>query len=390
MDVGINWKICFMFLLCSLITVGCKDRIEVNDLAFVMATSIDMKDNGEYSVSVQIANTSAVSQSESSTSNSKGGHFVIATATGNNLTDLFPMIQEKISRKMSLTHMKIIILGERLAQHGIKDVLDHLGRDPESRLRVFLMVAKGGEARELLKKNYPLERVPAEAFRELQKLRFGSEITVRDFFMNSSNQGIDPIMASIQPVSNASDGKEGELVRLSGIAIFKKNKLVGYLNDEETNGFMWVVKNQRKGTVTAFVPEAAGRVSMILVKSTRKISTQIDKENVKINLDLKGVGTILENNTNLDLSQPQNLKLVEEALEKSIKTSVRHSLESAQKKYRADVFGFGKDIYQRQNKKWGLLKDEWEDIFSKALVTVNVDLNVSRTGMTGSPLQLKE
>lgn len=396
---------CLIVLLSSLVVTGCWDRTEVNDLALVMAAALDLTEDGKLRLTMQVVIPSGVGIGPSGERGGGGqqkGYF-IETAVGRNILDARQKIQEKLSRRLFIAHRRVVFIGERLAKHGIKDVLDELGRAPESRLRSYLLMAAGREARELLEVDYPFERVPAEAVRELERSGVGVDITLRDFLLASSAEGMTPVMATIEPVSNSFKqsqkdteqtgkvaGGKGKTVRLSGTAIFKDFKLIGRLNDEETRGLLWITGKLQRGIITAYVPAGGGNVSFNIIKAERKIRPEIRGNKVKINLELKGEGVIYENNTNLDASKPKNIKLMEKALNQDLETRIWRVLHKAQKDYEADIFGFGQQIQRMDPNQWKSVKKQWETIFPEAEVSVVTDLTIVRTGMSGPPLHLKE
>lgn len=402
----IKYACCLIVLLSSLIMTGCWDRTEVNDIALVMATALDLAEDGKLRVTMQVAIPAGVGVGPNGIQGAEGQQksYFVETAVGRDILDTQQKIQEKLSRRLFKAHRRVVFIGERLAKHGIKDVLDELGRAPDNRLRSYLLVAVGREARELLEVDYPFERVPTEAVRELERSGVGVETTLRDFLLASSAEGVNPVTATIESVSNGfkqsqkqdpeQTGKEaggkGETVRLSGTAIFKDFKLIGYLNDEETRGLLWITGKLQRGIITAYVPAGRGNVSFNIMKTERKIRTEIRGNKVKIHLELKGEGVINENNTNLDASQPKNIKLMEKALQQDLETRIWRTLRRAQEEYKTDIFGFGQQIQRMNPKQWKTIEKQWETIFPEAEVSVVTDLTIVRTGMSGPPLQLKE
>lgn len=392
----------YMLLLSLPITSGCWDRVEVNDLAFVMATSLDLTEDGKLVSTIQTANLSGSiggQDGQGKPGGQQGKKFITMTVSGKSTTDLVQKQQEKMSRKLYIAHRSVLIIGERLARHGIRDILDWYGRNPESRLRTFILIAKGKDGRDVLKVAYPLERNPSEGMKEMEKLGFGTSVTLRDFMMASASEGIHPVAGYIEPVTESSMGlkqqekeqQEPDNLMLKGTAVFKNFKLVGYLDDEESGGLIELTGKFKRGSITADnIPGVPGNVGLKISKVKRKIHPYIRGNKIKFNIALKGEGEVLENNTNLDLSQPQNMKIVQDALSKSLEKRMRRTLTAAQHKYHADIFGFGEAINRSDPKQWKSLKKQWDEKFSEAEFSIAIDLTVRRSGMSGAPLQLKE
>ncbi|MGR6018729.1 Ger(x)C family spore germination C-terminal domain-containing protein [Bacillus paranthracis] len=77
-------------------------------------------------------------------------------------------------------------------------------------------------------------------------------------------------------------------------------------------------------------------------------------------LFFSGEGTIQENNTNLDLSQPKNITLLEHVLEKQSEKQALQTIKKVQKQYGTDIFGFGEAIHRKYPSEWKGLKKELE------------------------------
>ncbi|MCZ8511546.1 Ger(x)C family spore germination protein [Paenibacillus filicis] len=378
-------------LFIVLITSGCWDHTEINDIAFVMGSAIDLGSDGDIVGSAQIA-VPASGLAGPSAGGGQQKKFFVITASGKNITEVIQRLQKKLSRRLFLAHRSTVFIGEQLAKHGIKDVLDNYTHDPRNRLRTNIMVVKGREGRDILQIQYPFEQVPTEAVKEMEFLGIETVVNLRDLFKTALSEGINPVMGVIEPdvVSKGMKQSENNMFRLSGTAVFKNFKLAGFLNEKETGGLLWVTGKMKLGRVTAHLPEGNGNVGMVLTSTKRRITPVIRGNKVKINVQLQGEGSLYENNTSLDVGQLKNLELVQHALEKSVEKQVQDFLSKIQKQYKVDIVGFGQEIYRNQPKQWKALKDQWDTKFPEADISIAVKLSVHGTGMAGPPILLNE
>jgi spore germination protein KC len=378
-------------LFTVLIISGCWDRKEINDLAFISGTSFDLTDDGEYILSHQIAIPSTGQAGLGGGGSNQQEKFIVTSATGRNASEAFQKLQQKTSRKLFTAHRSIIYVGESLAKHGIQDILDVYTHDPQQRLKTYIMAVKGGEGREILQIKYPFEQVPSEAVKEMGILGSGLSVTLRDFFLAASSEGISPVLGVLERDPLSVEGKENKnLFKLGGSAIFKDFKLVGFLNENETNGFLWVTDRMISSIINAKLPEDHGTVGMNLINANRKITSEISGDKIKFKIQLQGEGSLWENNSPLDVSLPENLRLVRKAFEKSVEKQVLDAVSKVQKLYKVDSVGFGQEIYRNKPKQWKALEEQWDHKFPDVDVSVEVKLNVRGTGMSGAPLQLNE
>lgn len=378
--------ICGITVFSMLFMTGCWDRVEINDLALITATAYDLapRDELQYTVQIMLPAGGASAASQSSTGSQQKKSFTVETAVGIDPGDAERKIQKIFPRKLFRGHRRVIIIGEALAMHGLEKMLDSIGRDPQNRLRTDVLVAKGKKGLDLLNTDYPMERVPAEAMREMVSIGIGVDVNIRDFLIAASSEGTQPIAATIEQ----DESKEG--FKLTGIAIFKGLKLAGYLDAEDTEGYLWVRGKYKKGIIATTVPENEGVIRINVKNAKTKVTPEIRDGKVKIYLDLKGEGSIFGNSTNLDFTVPANITLAQEAIKTKIKTQVENTLKVTQKDYGADIFGFGTTISQHKPKEWKLLREKWNKIFPDVEVYVSTSFKIRMPGMSGPPLYLNE
>jgi spore germination protein KC len=384
-NVKIKPWICGIVIFFMLFITGCWDRIEANDLALIVASAFDRAPDGKVQMTVQVMLPSGGGPGGGPGGGSQQGKkFIVETATGNDPEDAEQIIQKMVSRRLFKGQRRVIIIGEEMARYGVGEVLDYISREPENRLRTNILVVKSGTGSDLLKVEFPLERFPAEAMREMINSGLGEEVTIRDFLIKASIEGIQPIAAAIE----MKNGQKG--LQLTGFAIFKGLKLAGYLNAEETSGYLWATGRFKKGIVTTKVPGNEGTIDIDVRNATTKVTPEIDGNKVNIFVEIKGEGVIYGNSTKLDLTVPKNIALIEKAFETEIEKQVEKTIKVVQKKYGADIFGFGSTIYGHNPKEWKRLREKWDKVFPDAEVSVSTDFNIRMTGMAGPSLYLKE
>lgn len=378
----------YMILLIFVFISGCWDRMEMNDLAFVTGTAMDLSDDGNMLLcSLQIA-TPSTEGGMGGGSGSKDKFFVIS-AEGKNGNEIHQKLQKKSSRILFYSHRSVVFISERLAKHGIQGVLDIFTHDPRNRLKTYIMVVKGEEGKNILQMNYPLKQVPIEAVREMENSGDDLAVTLKDFFISSESEGVHPVVGVIESDIHSKDPHK-QLFRLAGAGVFKDLKLSGLLDINETLGLMWVTDKLKFGRITANLPEGNGGVGMLITHADRKIITQTGHDSVQFKIQLEGQGNLAENNSGLDINEPKNLKLVTKALEDAAKKQVQDVIFKIQKKYKVDSVGFGYEIYKHNPEKWAILKNQWDTRFPEADISVEVNLIINGEGMVHSSFEAKE
>lgn len=387
--------ISILFVCSSLLLSGCWDRKEINRLGIVLMSAIDADEDGGIIGTVQIPLPAGGGAENGKRAGGNGDKsFYTISAKGKNINDMIQHLQERSSRELFVSHRRVLLIGESLAERGLKDVLDYYTRAPDSRLRTYVFIVRGRMAGELLDISIPSEQVPGTAIMELAKSKVATGSKLSNIVNDMSTDGIFPVIdvLEVKPASilEETKGNAGWTFRLSGSAVIKDYKLIGFLDIEKMRGLLWMRDMMSKGVVTTQISEKEGEVSFEVVNSSRKMRFIFHGDEVKVNISLKVEGPVYENNTNLDLSEPSHIKKVEEALGSAIKTRVEQTIETAQQELRSDIFGIGKELYQTHPTKWKEIKGMWEDIFPEIEIAVNVEVKVRRSGIIGAPLHLKE
>lgn len=364
---------------------GCWDRKEVKNLALVMATGIDEAPKGDVRLTVQTAVPSGVGGgSDSGSQSGLGKSFVLATAIGKNVRDTDQLLQEQLPRKLYTAHRLIILIGENEAKRGIGNVLDQFGRDPENRMRDLIIVAKGGTANDFLSMPTLIEKVPGQEIKTIEEQESGSVITMLDFLKAASSRGLVPVTPAIEMKGDPSRGEQP--FTMTNTAVFKNLKLIGYLNNKETRGLMWLQGKIKHGYITADIPRA-GKVTLQLTNANRKIESIIKHGHVQFNVVIKGKGEIVENDTQLHVDKKENFNLIKTALDDEVKSYIQNAYQRAQA-YDTDVFGFGQAVYRSHPKTWQGIESNWDEMFKHAELNLSVDIEPLRTGMSGPSLHL--
>jgi spore germination protein KC len=377
-----------VLLLCSIpfLLSGCWDRVEINDMAIIVATGIDLTDEGEIELSVQIINPSGFGTSGSGGSSgpgsSSGGTMVsLERATGKTIFDARSKLQEKVPRRLFLGHNRVIFIGEKLAKKGITEHVDFFARHPFPRIKAYVFVTKGNPV-ELFQISPDLERSTAEAARELAEQKFSLDVSLKDLLQMLAEEtrgaALPLIMVDRESPSTVA-------IKVQGTAIFKNGKLVGELNDEMNRGLLWVKDKIDTAAVTIQPEESEGYISFMLINSHTKLKPEIKDGKWKMNIVIEADDDIVENSTRLDMMSVDNVKEIRKQLEKRIRDRIYDSLEVIQKDYKTDVLGFDDAFHRHYPKEWEKVKDKWDEKFQDVEVVVDANITITRPGRSTTP-----
>jgi spore germination protein KC len=381
--------ISIIMLISLLFATGCWDRTEINDLALEMGWGLDKAEGGQIQSSAQV-----VIPSKMKTEGSGGGGkpYFVVFGTGRTTLEAAQDMQAKLSRKVLRSHRRVLLIGEPLAQQGLENILDTYARDPEVRLRTDVFVTQNNTAKDFLEIPYPLETIPAiGALKEHTSMGGFGNIVLLNFLLDASTEGSCPTLPIMKATTSGKEADQPDGFAYAGRALFDKNlKMVGSVSAPEAQLMFWVKSANKYLTIAGYIPEGNGAVSIDMIRPKGKIEPVMKGGKLTFQVLLISKGAIRENNTNFDLRQRQNLKVVESVLESESAKRVKQLITKVQKEYGTDVFGFGEAVHRKYPYKWKQMKKDWDRQFSEADISVTAQITIQRVGLTGPPLQLKD
>lgn len=369
----------------SLLT-GCWDRVEVNDIAIVTAIGLDLIKEDQIRLSLQIAIPSKLGPTGGSGGGTgDGSSTYIISETGNTVSEAYRNLQMKISRQIFFSQSRVLLIGEDLARKGIENIIDFHSRYHEPRINSFIMFTRG-EAADVLKNIPKLESVSAEETKELVNLSVGLSIYVMDFQNMLLTDGMEPLAPEFKLSSmEVNEKNETEKVQeLNGTAVFKGDKLVGWIDKAETRGILWMRNEMETGVITLEVPkeDGGGNISIDITNAEVKITPKLEHDGVIITVNVTSDMNVMENDSKLNLDDSKVIEGLQNDVESEIKERIQSVIDIAQKDFQSDIFGFGQAIYKKYPKEWNTrYKQNWEQGFSEMEVSIHPEVFIRRIGL---------
>ena len=148
---------------------------------------------------------------------------------------------------------------------------------------------------------------------------------------------------------------------------------------------LWLRDEIKGYTVSVEIEGEEGLVSLNPVSARVSLIPQIHDEKWKMTVNVATEGAILQNETNLDFSNPKLLKKVESAYQKSIEKRIQEVLYQIQHELHVDVVDFCKEFYRKYPKQWKVVENHWGEVFSEVEVNINVKAHIRREGYITKP-----
>ncbi len=380
-----------ILLSSSLLLTGCWDRKEINDVAFVMGTAID-KEGNKFRTSIQIALPGQLGGAGSKGGGggqSGGKSWLIESKIGESIRETNIEEQKESSRTLYFAHRRIILVGDELARAGIAPILDVLGRIPQNRLGAYLMVTNG-PAQKLLSVDTLMEQFSSEKLREMAIQFMRTPPSVKYIVNILLSDGIDLALPTTSQTKVSMGGKAIDTVKVDGLAVFRGDKLAGFLQNDEASGLLWAMNEARNPTLIVSPPEGTGKIAVTIHQNQAAVKPVFNGNQITMKIEINAKASVVENSANYDLNANDNILQLEQVLNKQLQANIEKALRTVQKKYRSDPVGFGKAIYNQQPQEWKRLKADWDKLYPQVKVEVKPKIMIENTGSLLEPLGRKD
>ena len=228
-------KLVSFLMLTLFLFTGCYDNDEIDSLANVTAVGIE-KDGFTFS----IADTASFSGEGDKGSESKS---LCYFSKNKNIENAIDDINRKISKKLSFSHMSIIIASSYCAKQGIYDTVNYFEGMPDVRPQTLIAVSdiKPSEYLENLKPT--LEVNPEKFFLNIfQKSSGYIPVLKMSDYTNSVSCNTD-VIAPVITAGFSEEETNEENTTIKGAAILHSGKMHAELNDIDVLGLLNSTKN---------------------------------------------------------------------------------------------------------------------------------------------------
>ena len=339
-----------LFIL--LISSGCYNYKEINDMAIVSSIGIDKDNkNDKYIVSAQIMNSK---ESE----NSEDSQITVYTKEGDTVHEALRNITLKSPRKLYGNHLSKIVLSEEVAKEGIDNILDTFNRVTEVRNEFIITIVKEDKASDVLKVLTTTESIPAEYVKLSLKiadktsgLTYATKLD--EFISLYLKKGIDPVVPVLKidkkekkgtTINNITTTNPISKIVIEDLAVTNKGKLETYLKNEEVIGYNFLRNQIQKMIIPVKCDDENNYASISILKNkTKNNATKKDNKYI-INFNINSEAIITEYNCKKDLTDEKVIKELEKDTEKKIKRYIKKSL-NKQKETKGKFLGLERIIY---------------------------------------------
>lgn len=370
-----------LIVMLSLLQTGCWNAREINELAFVLSMGIDKTNDGEFKITAQIASPESYSKTPSGTATGgKAKPFWMVSTTGKTVFEAIRNMASISSRRIFWSHIKVIIISERVARGDTLEIFDFFTRNVELRLRTLVAVTPE-EAGKLLEVVPEMEKDPAvylETIIQNKNLTGKSyRIMLKDFLEDYLDPNVGPVTSRI--VVDKSESRP--VLKTSGAYVFDGNKVIASLNEEKTRGLLWI-KNQANDSVRITTcPYDDKPVTLEIKKAKSSFKSYWDNGVPHFTINVKVDAIITEQSCLTDFNDRKKLGELEKALEVNIRGDMESTITTA-KELQVDFLGLSRIIHRQHKEEWHQISySKWNKLFRNTEVAIDVKVNINHVSL---------
>lgn len=391
---------CILCLVFTFLLSGCWSYIGLDEISMASGLAVDKDEqSNRFKLAIEMVDLSASTKE-------KGPSTKIIESEGITIFDAVRNAKKKLSNKLYFGHAKIIVLSEDIAkEEDLINLVDLFIRDKEMRENIYVVISQEKTASDILKvqgtdqSNVSLElnnivsndskvtasTAPLELYGIYNILNYpGISATLPAFHNVDSekekkNEQQDKSKSQEKDQEQSEEKKNSEL---NGTAVFKDQRLVGYLTPEESKYFLFIIDGIKGGVLPISTSENQDIDSSLEVfKSKTKLSYKNKKGELTIHIKINTkvvLGEVTEMSIQLN---EEDIKKMEQKSSELLKKQMQNLIKKVQKEYNSDIFGFGNMIYRKNPKLWAQLSDEWDNIFPTLEVEIEPKVEIINTAL---------
>ena len=364
---------------------GCWNYNELDDLYIVAGMSVDKAKDGELlNVAVEVINSEETNLKSNIESQ-------VIEADGISIFDAVREIVKISAKKLYWSHATTIIISEDVAKEGILPILDWISRDQEPRLNMNVFISREKTAKELLTTitfptvihSFELENIVTESKDYI-------DTPIVEVYELTNEFGI-PKNHSVLPTVQIVPTSEGMSNKISSGAVFKDDKLIGYLTESDVLPYLFI-KNKVNGGLLHVINKdfPQDRIILEIFKSKTKIKPVFSDKDISFDLEISTSVNIGELNTktNIDYLSKDGREILRKEAEENLEADIQNVFKTVQEEFKIDIFGFGNEIRKKHPQVWKTIEKDWDTIFSELKLNIKCNIDFRNSGHFIKPIEV--
>lgn len=301
----------------------------------------------------------------------RGAESTVVIGKGMDLGEIRQNRQLTLNKNIVPGVHKITIYSEDKARDGIDDIINLEFTNSKVNDRSTAVVCKG-KAEDMLRINIPgyqssSDYIEGVIVNSTSYNFLAKEYNLLDIYLKLDTEGRNLVMPYVET--------KDKIVELSGMAVFKGEKMAYVLPMNEARIMNMMRENNVKGILTIQDNSKKYINYDTVVKRKIKCNKVNEKYNFEVNLSFNG--DIIENTMFKDINEKEQ-KQISKLMENKIEEECNRFISNMQNKYKMDFLDLGIYAVAKYGRDTGV---DWNEVVSNSDITVKVKVKVDKFGM---------
>lgn len=393
-------KLCSLLLILPCLCLsGCRDRSEIDDMAYAVAIGVEQGEGDQLSLTYAFADPAKVNGGGGEEASGGGEDSPLKTLTVS-APDIFSggdVISAAIGKQVNLSHLKLLLFSKGIAASGIISYADGFMRNLKVRPRILPAVAD--QPRAYIEAIVPSFEGNPEKFLDqlfkkgasqyvpgttLYQLYTASQLPERGVvlpILASDGSGQEEAESNAQNEqaggSQADKGAKPALPAARALAVFRD----GAMQAECTDAFSWQLLTGQLRDAHITLPGAPGEHVVFRIESVKKPHVKVDVSgnapHITVQTQLNCQIIALENRTVTEQDYPQ----LQQQLQEFLSAQAAAFAQQTAQDFHTDICGFGAAAKRNFLTLDAWNAYDWAARYPTAAFTVQIDAAITRSGL---------
>ena len=410
-----------LLFICCLALSGCYDAKEIDQEVYALVIGVDKGTGNMIRVTFQVSTYKEGEGGDSGDSDKSSGELsgtVISTVEATSLIESINMLNSASNRQISLSQAKMVVFSEEYAREGVGRYIEPLTRYREVGDLMRVLVCRGRAEDYIMENKSLIGRSLSKdielSFLQAANTGYYPDVFLNEFYVKLSSPYAQTIATytaindfdvlpedsteqnTVQPLPDLQPGeiprKGGNKREMLGTVVFNGDKMVGYLNQNETRFYLLATGKFKRGLFTIDDPKSPGDYIVLNVtahgvpKVTATFENGVPHIKLKMLIDIEIAA--IQNRENYYLNPAAYVEL-EKYIETYFSSGILDVIEKTQKEWNSDIFEFGKYIAGNFRTIQEFERYGWREHYREAKVEIELNANISRAGYYYHPRPIR-
>lgn len=360
-----TWFFVAIILFVFYISFFYMERTEINDVDILLVIGVDKVDEG-YQVTGLYNKNGGVDQATGGTK--------LIDGTGSSFYEAYQDLVRKNLKSVSIAHTTYFVFGEDVAKEGILPCLDYVERDQTVKMNAMIYILRDTTANKLLQKSINAKTQIQEDLTAISDKQVDNLKVVDNTLLRVSQRLEEGYGTLLVPYLVS----EGDYLYINGYGIFEEDRLVGYLDGEQS-----MALDLLRNRLRTYPIYLNGQIALEITESQTAKEVSIVNGGLRTAMHISFESDIKEVTTTDHLYEDYYIQQLEELQNQYIANKVDELIEIAET-YNIDLFGVADKFRSTYSRDWETISSNWNYYFRNIIYQYDIQSQTAQSYVVAS------